>query len=109
MAALFFSRPGSAVKAKIGLGVAAFALVGFGPCSGKPKSSAEPVGIPECDAYADKFEACIEKMPPEEREARAPEASSQRRVFREQAQRADGRDALVRACTSALAALKDCP
>ena len=109
MAAFCFSRPGSAVKAKIGLAGAALALLGFGPCGGSAKASAATTGVPACDAYADKFEACIERMIPEEREARAAEAESQRNVMRDQAKREGARAALAAECANALAALKDCP
>ena len=85
------------------------ALLGFGPCGGSAKASAATTGVPECDAYADRFEACLEKMPPEQRDARAAEAESQRRVLRDEAKREGARAALAASCTRALAALKDCP
>ncbi len=69
----------------------------------------DPVGIGECDAYVNKFEACLKKLPEEERQAREAEAESQRKVLREEARHSELRALLEESCSAALAALKECP
>ena len=84
--------------------MSALLLLGFGPCS-----KGEPVGVKDCDAYLERYDDCVKKLPDAEQEARAPEGQTMRKVLREEAQRAESKDKVAGYCQAALAALKDCP
>ena len=83
--------------------------MGFGPCARAPAATLGPTGVTECDAYADRYESCLEKLPADERDVRAAAAESQRKVFKDEAARPGVRQNLATSCAAALAAVKGCP
>jgi hypothetical protein len=99
----------------VGLTAALAFVAGFGPCAPRadsgdaPPVALEATGIAECDSYANKYEACLEKLPPEQRDALLPGAASQRSVLRALAAKPDARAVAVAACAQALAGLGACP
>ena len=67
------------------------------------------MGVKDCDAYLDRYDDCLKKLPEGEQKVREPEAVAMRKVLRDEAQRAESMDKLAGYCRSALSALKDCP
>jgi hypothetical protein len=96
-----FARLVSSVKPK----VLAFWGVAFLLGCTRP----QPTGVKPCDAYVERFEACLKKLPDDEQTARAGEVEAMRKVFRDEAERPESRNNLGTYCEAALSALQGCP
>lgn len=72
------------------------------------KKEAEPadVGVPECDAYIVKYEACLAKMAPGGQASAKESFAAQRSAFRANATTPEARKALADQCRAALEAIK---
>jgi hypothetical protein len=64
------------------------------------------VGVPACDEYLAKMEACIARLSPESAEPVAAAMADSRKAWQETATTEEGRAALVAACAAALDAAK---
>lgn len=68
-----------------------------------------PVGVKECDDYVACYEACIEKMPPAQKDPLLATFDTQRRVYRTEAAAGD-KAQLAASCRAAIEAIKEtCP
>jgi hypothetical protein len=102
----------------LGLGIAGFAACNDGGKSvgsaGTPAASTggaaseDSIGVPECDDYLKKMEACLAKMPAEAKVA-IEQGFRQSREAWKQAVAAGGKDNLKPGCQAALAALDQNP
>jgi hypothetical protein len=68
-----------------------------------------PIGVKECDDYAARYEACIDKMPPRDKDPLLATFDTQRNVYRDEAASGD-KAKLAASCQAALDAIKEkCP
>lgn len=58
----------------------------------------EPMGIPACDSYLEKYEACLEKIPGAERDAHRRKINEARKVWPTAAQNPIVKQALESTC-----------
>jgi len=72
------------------------------------KKEADPanVGVPECDAYVTKYEACLAKMAPAGQASAKESFAAQRSAFRANATTPEARQKLADQCRAALEAIK---
>ena len=69
---------------------------------GKTGTSADAIGVQECDDYLKKVEACMSKVPAEGKAAMETAMKSNRDAWREAAKSSAGKDALKTGCKAAL-------
>ena len=99
--------------------LASVALVTFATGCGKKEESttgttAAPagasVGVPECDAYLTKYEACIGKMSGPAKMAAEPALKAQRDSFKQAAATPAGKASLANTCKQSMESIKaTCP
>src|ERR1700709_1659411 len=72
--------------------------------------SADGSGVPECDAYVTKYEACLAKMAPQGQASAKEQFAAQRPAFRASATPPEGKAKLAGQCRAALEAIRPtCP
>ena len=77
-------------------------IAGCGKEEAKPGSSADAIGIAECDDYLKKVESCMGKMPAEGKTAMESAMKTNRDAWKEAAKNSAGKDALKTGCKAAL-------
>jgi hypothetical protein len=71
--------------------------------SGAPPAGASEYGVPECDEYVKKYEACINSKVPESSRAAVKQGlDASKASFRQAASTAEGRASLATGCRQAL-------
>lgn len=90
----------------------ALATAGAAGCGGGdkkegdgPASAGESVGVAECDEYLTKMEACIAKMPPENRAAQEQAFKHSREEWKKTASSPQGKESLKVTCKAAVDAM----
>ncbi len=64
----------------------------------------DPIGVPECDDYVQKYESCLtDKMPAQDQQIYRVRLDSQRRVWQQMTADPTSRDTLVQQCKDASA------
>ena len=95
-------------RALVGMGLF-FTVACAAACSKKDEKATEPAvetGVPECDAYVSKYEACLSKMSPEARTSAAPGFAAQRTAFKSNATTPEAKAQLTSQCKAALEAIR---
>lgn len=70
-------------------------------------SKGDKIGVPECDEYVEKYEACVfSKVPEAMRETFKSSFEQQRKAWKEAAANPQGKEALATGCKSALETAK---
>ncbi len=73
----------------------------------KPATTAEKIGVPECDEYIEKYEACIfEKVPAAQQGVFKTSFETQRKAWKDAAATPQGKAALATGCKAALDSAK---
>lgn len=68
----------------------------------------EPLGVPECDSYLEKYETCLtDKVPGQQQQTYRVKLEMQRRAWERVVNDPSARDALVKECTDAATLAKD--
>ncbi len=68
----------------------------------------DPIGVPECDSYLEKYEVCLtSKVPAQQQQVYRARLEAQRRQWRQATADPGGRDALVQQCKEAATLAKD--
>ena len=97
------------------LGVLLFGVAALGVgCGGGEKkeggsAAPESVGVPECDDYLKKMEACIATMPPETKAAQEQAFKQSRETWKKTAETEAGKQGLQATCKASLDAYTNNP
>lgn len=66
--------------------------------SPQKETTGEKIGVPECDDYLEKYEACLPKLPENEHEEIRASLKLHRMIWKEDAKTAEGKAKLVETC-----------